>query len=698
MDFENFSLDLDAEHAFDFSKQFDDTFDDALLDYSAFDNTPPLAIRDQHAIEETEELPQVPVAPIFAQINDRVARVTIQPMEVLLHTHQPAAQEASKLSNTHNSNHILSSPCLPHQTSVEGGPPAATSREPKAKSARSKISSKVKQILKTQFRRHPYLSKNVRVELAKSTGLTERMLQNWFANTRARTDIVAGPEEPPSNTIDLPDCSLDFLDTMRSGNRFTDEPWNAISLLASSNPTTLASSTQSISRENSTKSIASFTSNTPSTLSKRSVDYRGSRQGRRAWKYAPTSDPSFLLSDPALSILSADSGFCSDDAKSFHSKQRVQLPLAKAGQVLKVPRKRYFCTWPNCQKIFHHRFEWERHEEAIHYRPYQWICCDEDAQLVTLKRCGYCLKRDVPLVHGAIESLMNCAKKPAAERTFFRPDQLVPHIKRHVPDIDTQKCISARIPELVAAWKSNNPAMSKCALQCGFCGLIFPTWKERTDHVFKHIQRGISKSSWWPNRLPIVNLAMTTPSSLTCNCCNKIYKDFDTAATHHPICTTWSCRYLPDPHLIFSTHHDDALGYPIATCTLCSIELYGGDEAELAHHADTHELRSCAQTVYTDHAGFAAHLRDGHGADWVFEGRSEAWRGLQGLRRREGVPMIFFLCLDVGLWFLGKRSSMVDQNKTVEKQDMKYLKTWHQLKIFRLFQITARIFQQEMSM
>ena len=158
----------------------------------------------------------------------------------------------------------------------------------------------------------------------------------------------------------------------------------------------------------------------------------------------------------------------------------------------------YFCTWPGCSSTFRYRSEWTRHEEAIHYCPYSWICCLDTPPVLRLPQCFVCGDRDVLLSHIIQSHFGDCAKKEEAQRTFGREDQLAQHIKRAHSDLSKGK---ASVPkELLASWKINNPTMYPTALKCGFCGRTFDTWALRQEHVSEHLQDGMCTTAWWPER------------------------------------------------------------------------------------------------------------------------------------------------------------------------------------------------------
>ena len=143
---------------------------------------------------------------------------------------------------------------------------------------------------------------------------------------------------------------------------------------------------------------------------------------------------------------------------------------------------------------FRYRFAWARHEEAVHYCPYHWICCLEVDTVLRLPSCFVCGEEDVLLSHFSKAHFLRCGMIEQESRTFLREDQLAQHIQNfHV------KAVAAKtnVPkDLLCAWKTKNPGLGELALRCGFCGLRFVAWEQRQEHVFAHMQSGTLKSDW----------------------------------------------------------------------------------------------------------------------------------------------------------------------------------------------------------
>lgn len=211
-------------------------------------------------------------------------------------------------------------------------------------------------------------------------------------------------------------------------------------------------------------------SSTESNSSYLSFVSRGSRQGRRRW----AQRTAFPYPSPTK-----------HRSSSGTSERQTSRPNREKGSM--------FCTWSGCTAKFRTRYDWARHEEAVHYYPYHWVCCLEEANPTVLATCFVCDAENVTLEHIAYVHFGKCVTQNRADRTFFRSDQLSQHIKG-VHLAAKTKC---RLPkDVLDAWRIDNPSLLPSALFCGFCWTTFSTWAERQDHVFGHFQKGATKCDW----------------------------------------------------------------------------------------------------------------------------------------------------------------------------------------------------------
>ncbi|OAL54625.1 hypothetical protein IQ07DRAFT_273914 [Pyrenochaeta sp. DS3sAY3a] len=387
--------------------------------------------------------------------------------------------------------------------------------------------------------------------------------------------------------------------------------------------------------DSSVGSVRSFSGSVHSFSSQKSVDSRGSRRGRKRWRQC--TPPMNRGASTHLPEIHSTSQMSPSRLKSYlinGSAASVNTTRMEA-----VPKLPMFCTWPGCESRFRYKYEWARHEEAIHYCPYHWICCLDTSTIMRLPHCFVCDEKDVLLSHLIECHFSNCANRSEEERTFVREDQLTQHIKGvHLATKETTYSKRVSLPkDLLASWKIDNPALSRASLHCGFCGVTLQTWAQRQDHVYAHFQRGTCEAGWWPERLPtftIPNIISSDPM------------DF----SPHPIkndhfVLTWSCRYLLDFHAIFSSSGPIIRG-SIICCKLCSFTTPVKNNGRLSiqdckDHAEQHALRSCDQTVFTDRNSFTNHLLGEHGAesDCVIH-HTTSWRCIQHTEISEGQKLV----------------------------------------------------------
>lgn len=187
----------------------------------------------------------------------------------------------------------------------------------------------------------------------------------------------------------------------------------------------------------------------------------------------------------------------SSGALDERARQAV-IEKRSAGFFERKPSKRpkFYCTF--CQKRFHSRMEWMRHEQTIHMPEELWVCCPRTGEFPD--RCPFCAKNNPSPAHLADHNYLSCQEKPLSERTFSRKDHFLQHISQVHKVSPGQKPL--RLTELLEAWRHPLPLkQGHQALHCGFCGQTFETYKERTEHVGAHFMEGLDMMSWWNARV-----------------------------------------------------------------------------------------------------------------------------------------------------------------------------------------------------
>jgi hypothetical protein len=163
------------------------------------------------------------------------------------------------------------------------------------------------------------------------------------------------------------------------------------------------------------------------------------------------------------------------------------------------PKYTYECTF--CCKPFLRKYEWKRHEESVHVPQKEWVCSPNEAARVSNEgtipwafnhfECVMCGFRNPPLDHFHNDhNTSACWEKPQAERTFFRKDHLVQHVRQvHCQNVGKNYHLD------VGSW-CQPVSNGMYDLTCGFCGLVNETWDARAKHIPTHFEEGLTMSAW----------------------------------------------------------------------------------------------------------------------------------------------------------------------------------------------------------
>ncbi|KAH7395331.1 hypothetical protein DE146DRAFT_595694, partial [Phaeosphaeria sp. MPI-PUGE-AT-0046c] len=519
---------------------------------------------------------------------------------------------------------------------------------------RARISKAAKKILKEHFRINPYPTDAETSALASNTQLQGRTIKTWFSNTRSRTKpATIVPTENSSLTNDhlkyhnaqgsiqsitrrslealekvSPAASMNSLQRylaippseeavstkvidavkVRAEEAFTGQTQNDIDMpLLAFHGNAAQLRSRGVSYSKPTRSIAESESSRGSTQSQashcsfRTVDSRGSRRGRKLWV---RSEQRTSRSNSVVSMAKGRQG------KSPSADHQIASLEAKEKSSFRIS-----CTWPSCDAAFKFPFEWRRHEEAMHYQPNHYVCCLESTYNNLVERCFVCNQTNATIKHIVATHMKSCMNKRPADRAFFRKDQLVQHIK----GVHRVGSLTGRhAQELLSLWKRVNPQMCENTLKCGFCDNRLTTWEDRQNHVLKHLQAGVCKSSWWPERMPTPaeTRLKSIDGSLTCTKCGFICSnDFLMRGGQHN-CMVWSCRSLHDFHALFAM--DLKQNLIISSCKLCMFTTQSETTSLSQHqylldkHAQFHRYRSCNQDWFTNEREFASHLVEEH--------------------------------------------------------------------------------------
>ncbi|PYH89313.1 hypothetical protein BO71DRAFT_403162 [Aspergillus ellipticus CBS 707.79] len=321
-----------------------------------------------------------------------------------------------------------------------------------------------------QHRDNPYPTAHEKRELQEQTGLNRTQLSNWFNNTRRR--------KRSSGDVFAPGQSL--LSPM--------ERWR------SSPPENEAAATDDI--------LRALADNTPSFSDSSSLN----ATPHYAWS-SNDSTGSFVLGAPSMSSRehsqssSSEISVALSHQASHHSAhqppQRPPTPLhrpthrrrrkhVRPSNRLQQTRRPYQCTF--CADTFATKYDWQRHEKALHLPVDLWHCAphggliDSDGTRV----CAFCRSPDADDNHlEKAHDYDNCRDRPPEQRVFTRKDHLCQHLR-----------LSHQVDGLHPGMDSWRETRTQIVSRCGFCDANFESWPDRVEHVADHFKHGADMIQW----------------------------------------------------------------------------------------------------------------------------------------------------------------------------------------------------------
>lgn len=365
---------------------------------------------------------------------------------------------------------------IPYAASAYGlntGTASASNAIPVPKSDKGKkykrLSTEAVRILKSWLYRHqnyPYPTDEEKIEFEQRTGLDRTQISNWFINARRRKRLGVAPSGV-SRQSQSQDSSLTPLERWQKSPPESEAamPFDILRALED------AQSPAGSAMHNSEKDLSST----------------GSTCADSA--FYTTSASSLDLSQSSTSELSI----------ALPQRQHIPrppTPIVHAGprrRRRKVPKfvekrkviKRLFqCTF--CADSFATRYDWQRHEKALHLAVDQWICAPQGGiiEVHGVNTCAFCQEQGVDHQHLEGHNYSTCRDKSPEQRSFPRKDHLRQHLKlthnvAYHPSMDVWRDIKTRLIS-----------------RCGFCNTSFTTWEERVDHLAGHFKDGADMIQW----------------------------------------------------------------------------------------------------------------------------------------------------------------------------------------------------------
>jgi hypothetical protein len=192
-----------------------------------------------------------------------------------------------------------------------------------------------------------------------------------------------------------------------------------------------------------------------------SINSRASRKGRRQWSNTHTRTQAQRPASLKYKHLSQRSNSA---VMKENPDPEGSLPTNNASAVHRNETSRTFkCTFCSTRE-FKSRYAWRRHEESVHVPQSVWVCYEPSG------------------ISGGFGSVHHCAQKPESERTFFRKDNLIQHLRTTHKIEDT-----GRMHETIQTWRKKAPPLEPDSpfLVCPFCQEVLKTWEQRVDHIAK---------------------------------------------------------------------------------------------------------------------------------------------------------------------------------------------------------------------
>lgn len=332
---------------------------------------------------------------------------------------------------------------------------------------------------------HPYPTEQEKGELKLRTGLTQTQISNWLANARRRGKVRAAPRSssPVPGAMDIPrqdqDQDMSYMTPLERWKHSPPEHEAAATsdILRALENTPLDPSKQRPSQPNHVRSYSRKGGSSNDSSHANSNAIHVSSASSRGTSRSSISDLSFA------SAFSHRSSLGSMDRKE-RRRRRKSAPVNTFNQQKARSARIFQCTF--CADSFPAKYDWQRHEKSLHLALEKWTCSPQGGvvNMGGSNRCVFCLAVNPDQDHLESHNFSACQEKTPQERTFYRKD----HLNQHLRLIHNVKLNSS-----MDKWRSSTNEIKS---RCGFCGTVFDTWKERTDHLAFHFKSGADMCLW----------------------------------------------------------------------------------------------------------------------------------------------------------------------------------------------------------
>jgi hypothetical protein len=139
---------------------------------------------------------------------------------------------------------------------------------------------------------------------------------------------------------------------------------------------------------------------------------------------------------------------------------------------------------------------WRRHEETQHRPKRKWTCLHTGPTLTLSSHsknttaCVFCMLPNPSDQHfQRSHRITECSRKSENDRTFLRPD----HLRQHVKNFHKSTLKDA----VRDAWRRDGPGKNIVEIwTCGFCAKELETWDVRETHIAGHFKNGLTMAEW----------------------------------------------------------------------------------------------------------------------------------------------------------------------------------------------------------
>jgi hypothetical protein len=302
---------------------------------------------------------------------------------------------------------------------------------------------------------NPYPSAEVKRQLAQECGITEKQINTWMTNARAR--------------------QLNPLDTYLSSSCSDDGAHE--SDIASAADTPIYATGFSYLSENHAPARRAGSVSGSSAFSAGNTRPQPSRRGKKK-NYRRNNQASISeLNSPTSTV----SPVTPVRGNATHSEQEM-----------------WQCTFCHTHLV---PKSWRRHEETQHRPKAEWTCMLYGPRLSFPSRsnsnthtsnssscCAFCMLPNPPSSHYSTHHrITECSIRPLSERTFYRPD----HLRQHVKNFHN----AALFESVQSRWKRKAEEKDK-GYTCGFCGVWLESWDKREGHIAGHFKEGATMEGW----------------------------------------------------------------------------------------------------------------------------------------------------------------------------------------------------------